>query len=172
MCNINLYKIPVGFPFQVIPVYGIWPWWSRSTLHICLSPPLCGHNNASVKLSESLLANSKYTLPNDQLTFSMSYVLTEIVILLNPFPPNTSRSSDGRIIFHRTESGQRVFCPQTCHPTLAPMTELGHQNLPLLNQKLQLLQTYTRCHSMMSYISSELFNCFRSSPQTNEEWFQ
>ena len=60
--------------------------------------------------------------------------------------------------------GHTPIHPQAFHPTLAPMTQLGHQNLPLLNQKLQLCQTYTRGLLMMSYIHSELFSGFRSSP--------
>ena len=51
--------------------------------------------------------------------------------------------------------------PQAFHCSLAPMTELSHQNLSLLKEKLQLFQTDTRCYSMISCISSELFNNFR-----------
>ena len=38
----------------------------------------------------------------------------------------------------------RIY-PQTFHPTLAPMTEHGHQNLSLMNEKLKFLHIYTRC---------------------------
>ena len=42
--------------------------------------------------------------------------------------------------YHHT----RIY-PQTSHPTLAPMTEHGHQNLSLMNEKLKFLHIYTRC---------------------------
>ena len=39
------------------------------------------------------------------------------------------------------------------------MTELSHQNLSLLKEKLQLLEIYTRCY-FVRFISSKLFNIF------------
>ena len=38
-----------------------------------------------------------------------------------------------------------VFTLRHFHPTLAPMTEHGHQNLSLMNEKLKFLHIYTRC---------------------------
>ena len=49
--------------------------------------------------------------------------------------------------------------PQAFHCSLAPMTELGHQNLSLLKEKLQLFEIYTRCY-FVRFISSKLFNIF------------
>ena len=45
-----------------------------------------------------------------------------------------------------TDSGPiPVFTLRHFHPTLAPMTEHGHQNLSLMNEKLKFLHIYTRC---------------------------
>ena len=46
----------------------------------------------------------------------------------------------------------RIY-PQAFHPTLAPMTELSHQNLSLSNEKLKLFEISTRCYFMWNFIS-------------------
>ena len=48
----------------------------------------------------------------------------------------------------------RIY-PQTFHCSLAPIAELGHQNLSLMNEKLKLFEIYTRCYFMRHFISSK-----------------
>ena len=68
----------------------------------------------------------------------------------------TCATNYGQISLQRNPSSRhtRIY-PQTFHRTLALMAELTHQNLSLLNQKLELHQTYTRCYFMRFFISSK-----------------